>query len=226
MKKNLFIAITVIILVFLGYIFGVKPNEIATGVPQIETTEKDTKDETMGGTKSALQNLPEKSYTDPVTGISFNYNGNLNLKKTKDGVELKHSVKEKNTGICSSMKGSDENGNVEGATDFLDDVRMNMYFFDKNASQVLDSGVIQGEDKSEITIAGKKIVYEWNGLEGCGIDIYYIPIANNRSMVIEYQDVNEYEELRKAYTGNPVDKKFVSQKESYEILENIIKSIK
>ena len=160
-------------------------------------------------------------YVNEKTNIAFQYDSRLQNKSISENeIELSHSIEKENYGICNTMAGNTKVKNT------VQDVYLGVKFLEKPIQEVISAEIKNNDSTNEI-IGDKNVVVEWQGVEGCGVSVYFVPV-DTKTAIIRYRDISAYEELR--YKNNPaevgLDVPFISQSESKIIIENVIKNLK
>lgn len=147
-----------------------------------------------------------KTYNSNLYGFMFEYPNVLTLKSTDNEFSLYHSVPFKHSDPCNlkdgasidvitdfNITGTIENGNIN------DVLRSANYYginFDSNGKPVIDenSGV---KEFKNVNLIG--YIYSM-GNEGCGVDVYYFSLKNNKTLVLRDLWVGEFSPAN-GYTG-------------------------
>lgn len=149
-----------------------------------------------------------KTYTNIQYGFEFVYPNVLTLKNITNGFSLSHSVPFKHTNPCDLKNGASIDAiNDFGLTGTVADgkieeaIRSANYYgvtFDSNGRPVIDinSGV------KEFNI-GKASGYLYSmGVEGCGVDVYYLSLKNDSTLILRNSWVGEFSNSSKGEYDN------------------------
>ncbi len=116
-----------------------------------------------------------KLYQNEKHSYIFRYPAKLELlenyggKSTTQRIFLKHSIAFENTGDCDMAE-------PQPLAKTLNDLTISFEIINKKVQLDYDDG-----DYSAGVLRGK---YVYEGIEGCGPDVYYFPVAENRTLIV------------------------------------------
>lgn len=147
-----------------------------------------------------------KVYLNSKNGFSFNYPVVIKLTENDNGFSLSHSVPFKHSNPCNLKDGA--------SIDFINDFNVLGAINDNNINNVIRSENYYGlnfDSTGKPIVDADSVIKEYKngglsgylysmGVEGCGVDVYYLAISNNKTLVIRDSWVGEFSPVN-GYTG-------------------------
>lgn len=155
-----------------------------------------------------------KTYTNEKYGYEFKYPQNLKIIEKDGAVTLNHSIPYDNNGDCDMMAGK--------FSKYLND--FNVSFEIKTSEEVELPSYFDGNYQSGI-LSGK---WYWAGAEGCGPNIYYFPLQEDKTLVITQDTLQAFSGISTMWDTDKIlnSPGVITQKEYDKLFSQILSTFK